>query len=132
MPHTIITDNRRQFTARGLINFYKGLDIQHITSSIEHPQSNEQAKAVNNVILNELRKWLGMAKGRWPEELLEVLWAYRCIPQSSTQETLYSLTYDTDVMIPVKVGDPTFCWQLADLSMNNESLAANLDLISEL
>jgi len=53
-------------------------------------------------------------------------------PQSSTQETPYNLTYGTDAMIPVEVGVPTLRRQLIDLSMNNESLAANLDLISEL
>ena len=71
-------------------------------------------------------------KGRWPEELLEVLWAYRCTPQSSTQETPYSLTYDTDAIIPVEVRVPTLRRQLIDLSLNNESLTASLNLINEL
>ena len=42
------------------------------------------------------------------------------------------MTYDTNAMIPVEVGVPTLRRQLIDLSMNNESLAVNLDLISEL
>jgi len=99
---------------------------------VEHPQTYGQAKAANKVILNELKKRLGVAKGRWLEELLEVLWAYKCTPQFSTQETPYSLTYGTDAMILVEVGVLTLRRQLADLLMNNESLAANLDLISEL
>ena len=64
----------------GLGKFYTGLGIKHITSSIEHPQTNGQAEAANKVILVELRKRLDTAKGRWPEELIEVLWAYRCTP----------------------------------------------------
>ena len=85
MPHTIITDNGRQFIDKELAKFYISLGIKHITSSVEHPQTNGQAEAANKVILVELRKRLDTAKGRWPEELVEVLWAYRCT--SSHQQT---------------------------------------------
>jgi len=80
IPHTVITDNGQQFMERALIAFYEGLGICHVTSSVEHPQTNGQVEAANKVILNELKKRLGIAKGRWTEELLEVLWAYRCTP----------------------------------------------------
>jgi len=30
------------------------------------------------VILIELKKRLGLAKGCWPKSLLKVLWTYRC------------------------------------------------------
>ena len=73
VPHTIITDNGRQFIDKELAKFYTGLGIKHITSSIEHPQTNGQAEAANKVILVELRKRLDSTKGRWPEELVEVL-----------------------------------------------------------
>jgi len=85
VPHTIITDNGRQFIDKELTKFYTGLGIKHITSSVEHPQTNGQAEAKNKVILVELHKRLDTAKGRWPEELVEVLWAYRCT--SSHQQT---------------------------------------------
>jgi len=132
IPHTIVTDNGRQFTDRALLAFYEGLGIRHVTSSVEHLQTNGQAEAANKVILNELKKRLGIAKGRWTKELLEVLWAYRCTPQTSTQETPYSMVYGTDAMIPVEVGEPTLRRQLVDMNHNNESLAVNLDIICEL
>jgi len=78
IPHIIITDNGRQFTDRGLTEFYEKLRIKHITSLVEHPQTNDQAEVANKVILNELKKRLGLTKSKWIEELLEVLWAYRC------------------------------------------------------
>jgi len=73
IPHTIITDNGNQFTDTGLKEFYQGLHIKHVTSSVEHPQGNGQAEAANKVILQELKKRLDQAKGLWPEQLLEVL-----------------------------------------------------------
>jgi len=91
------------------------LNIKHIASSVEHPQTNGQTEATNKAILNELKKRLGPAKGNWTEELLEVLWAYRCIPQSTTQETPYSMTYDTEAMISVEIGEPSLRWQILDL-----------------
>ena len=72
----------------------------------------------NKVILIEWKK--RVAKGSWAEELLEVLWAYRCTPRSSTGETPYNLTYDTNAMFPVEIGELTIQKQLADLKVNEE------------
>jgi len=66
------------------------------------------------------------------EELVEVLWAYRCTPQTSTQETPYSLTYGTEEMIPVEVSEPSLKRQLFDLYLNQESLSVELDLLNKL
>jgi len=60
------------------------------------------------------------------------LWAYRYTPKSTTQETPYGLTYDTEVMIPIEVGEPSIRRTLFDLSLNKESVAVGLDLLNEL
>jgi len=86
----------------------------------------------SKVLPNELKKRLGTGKGRWIEELLEVLWAYRCTPQTTTQETPYSFTYGTEAMILVEVSEPSIKRQLFDLSLNKASLAVGLDLLHEL
>jgi len=93
-PTTIITDNNRQFIDKELAKFYTHLDIKHVTSYVEHSQTNGQTEAANKVILVELRKRLDSAKGRWPEELVEVLWAYRCTPNQQ-QTNLLSASYTT-------------------------------------
>ncbi|XP_020216761.1 uncharacterized protein LOC109800386 [Cajanus cajan] len=74
--HTLVTDNGLQFTDRKLNEFLAGLGIQHKVTSVEHPQTNGQAESANKVILAELKKRLGEAKGAWAEQLPEVLWAY--------------------------------------------------------
>jgi len=61
---TIVSDSGRQFIDRTLIDFYEGMGIRHVNSFVEHPQTNGQAEAANKVILNELKKRLGIAKGR--------------------------------------------------------------------
>ena len=65
-------------------------------------------------MLVELRKRLDSAKGRWPEELVEVLWAYRCTPQSSPNESPFSLVYGADAMILVEIGEPSLRRELYD------------------
>lgn len=81
------------------------------------------------MILNELKKKLGQAKGLWIEEIPEILWRYHCTLQSTTKETAYRLTYGSDVMIPVELGKTSFRRQQFDENLNNEKLRANLDLI---
>nr|KYP57680.1 Transposon Ty3-I Gag-Pol polyprotein [Cajanus cajan] len=96
IPHSLITDNDRQFIAQSFEDFLHELGIKHLPTSVEHPQTNGQAKAANKVILRELKKRMGNAKGQWVEELPSILWAYHCTPQSTTQETPYRLTYGAD------------------------------------
>jgi len=130
--HTIITDNGRQFINKELAKFYTCLGIKHITSSVEHPQTNGQAEAANKVILVKLQKRLDGAKGCWPEALLEVLWAYRCTPQSTTNESPFSLIYGAKAMIPVEIGKPSLCCQVYDPNKNQHNLCTHLDLLNEL
>ncbi|XP_020234904.1 uncharacterized protein LOC109814805 [Cajanus cajan] len=105
IPHALVTDNGRQFIAQDFEDFLRELGIKHLATSVEHPQTNGQAEAANKIILRELKKRLGTAKGQWPEELPSILWAYHCTPQSTTQETPYWLTYGADAMILVEVGE---------------------------
>ncbi|XP_020205351.1 uncharacterized protein LOC109790579 [Cajanus cajan] len=86
-------------------DFLRELRIKHLPTSVEHPQTNGQAKAANKVILRELKKRLGSAKGQWVDELPNILWVYHCTPQSITQETPYRLTYGADAMISIEVDE---------------------------
>ena len=58
---------------------------------------------MNKTILNGLKRRLDGAKGRWAEELPNVLWAYRTTPRRSTGETPFSLTYGVEAVIPTEV-----------------------------
>lgn len=72
-----------------------------------YPQSNGQAEATNKTLLSALKKQLEKAKGRWVEELLGVLWAYRTTPERPIGNTPFALAYGVDVVIPTKIGMPT-------------------------
>lgn len=106
------------FIDRKLIAFYKELGITPVTSSVEHPQTNGQVEAANKIIVQELKKRLREAKGGWVDELKQVLWGYRCSPHSSTGESPFNLTYGSDAMLPVEVGEPTVRRLLSDMTLN--------------
>jgi len=69
----LVTDNDRQFIDRGFERFLQKLGIKHKVTSIEHPQTNDEAKVVDKVILNEFKKKLGQAKGLWAKEIPRIL-----------------------------------------------------------
>nr|KYP57376.1 Pro-Pol polyprotein [Cajanus cajan] len=131
IPYAIVSDNGLQFTDKKFNTFLENLGIRHRFRSVEHPQSNGQAEAANKVILTELKKRLGSTKEAWAEELPEVLWAYRCTPQSTTRETPFRLAYGVDAMVPVEVGEPSFRRQHFHEESNDNSLRAELDVLDE-
>nr|XP_016463265.1 PREDICTED: uncharacterized protein LOC107786319 [Nicotiana tabacum] len=102
-----------------------------ILSTPYHPASKGQEESSNKTILNILKKNLEDTKGLWPELLIEVLWAYRTMPKISTGETPYSLVYDTDAVIPVKVGEPSLRYSNENGPRNDESRLQDLDEVEE-
>ncbi|GFY99152.1 chitin elicitor receptor kinase 1 [Actinidia rufa] len=60
---------------------------------------NGQAEASNKTIMNGIKKRLEKAKGKWVEELLNVLLAYRTTPWKVMNETPYSLAFDFEAVI---------------------------------
>ena len=103
VPDSLISDNGLQFNSKTFRTFCNDLSIKNKYSTPTYPQSNNQAEATNKTILNGLKKRLDRAKGRWTEELPNILWAYRTTPRRSTGETPFSLTYGAKAVIPIEV-----------------------------
>ena len=61
-------------------------------------------EVMNQTLLKIIKARLEDAKGAWPEELTNVLRAYRTTARTSTWETPFRLTYGTEVVILVEVG----------------------------
>ena len=73
IPHALISDNSLQFDSKAFRDYCGELGIPNRYSTPAYPQGNEQAEAVNKVIVNGLKKRLDDAKGKWAEELPHVL-----------------------------------------------------------
>ena len=70
-------------------------------------------------------------KGKWTKELHSVLWAYHTTTQSTTDEMPYRLTFGSEAMIPVEVGEPNWRRMNFDEDRNDQDKHIDLDLLSE-
>ena len=87
------------------------------------------AEVTNCIILQDLKRRLDQVEGLWAYELYSVLWAYKTIPHSSIGETLFSLTYGTEVIILVELEVPSYQVMNFYELQNEEALKVNLDLL---
>ena len=104
---SIISDNGPQFNSRVYRDFFQELNIRNLYSTPRYPQSNGQAEASNKTLLTALKKRLDSAKGKWVEELPEVLWAYRTTARKPTDVSPFALTYGMEAVILTEIDIPT-------------------------
>ena len=114
------------------MSFCESIGIKQRFTSVEHPQSNGQAELANQIILEGLKKRLSEAKGRWADELPNVLWSYRMTPQTATREMPFKLTYGCEAMIPVEVGQPFDQQKSLEKMMNDQRHKEDLGFLLEI
>ena len=85
----------------------------------------------NRTLLKIIKTKLDDSKGAWPEELPNVLWAYRTTARITTGETPFRLTYGTEAVIPVEVGVTSTRQTAFSEEGNDEELQINLDCLDE-
>ena len=73
VPESLVSDNRLQFDSKVFHKFCSDLRIKNKYSTSTYPQSNGQAETTNKVVINGLNKRLEGTKGRWTEELPNIL-----------------------------------------------------------
>ena len=83
----------------------------------------------NRTLLKIIKTKLDEAKGAWPEELPNVLWAYRTTARAPTGETPFRLTYGTEAVIPVEVGVASTRRTTFNEVENDDKLRVNLDYL---
>ncbi|GJS02238.1 reverse transcriptase domain-containing protein [Tanacetum coccineum] len=107
------------------------LNITQRFTSVKHPQSNGLVERANQSLGEEIKARLGEENKNWLEELPHVLWAHHTMIKSSHGDTLFSLTYGTEAVIPAKIRMPTYRTATVDTVHNDEELRLNLDLLEE-
>nr|GEV03706.1 reverse transcriptase domain-containing protein [Tanacetum cinerariifolium] len=107
------------------------LCIRQCFASVKHPQANGLVERANRSLGEGIKAWLDERSKNWLEEISHVLWAHRTMIKSSNGETPFSLTYGSEVVIPVEIGMPTLRTTKVDVIKNNETLGVSLDLLKE-
>ena len=131
IPRMIISDNGRQFNSHGFRSFCLSLGIKNKYSSPGHPQASGQTELTNRTLLRIIKSRLVGAKGAWPEELPNVLWAYRITARTPTGETPFNLMYGIEAVILVEVGLTSLRREFFDEQSNDDQLKQNLDCLDE-
>ncbi|XP_071689187.1 uncharacterized protein [Rutidosis leptorrhynchoides] len=106
------------------------LNIKHRFTSVAHPQANGQCEVTNRDIVHAIKERLGMKRSGWVE-LPKVLWAHRTTHKRSTGETLFSLVYGSEAVIPVEITVPTERILSYSEGKNDEKLRTNLNYTEE-
>ncbi|XP_023880942.1 uncharacterized protein LOC111993329 [Quercus suber] len=120
ISRTIISDNRWQFDSESFKDFCSSLELKNQFSSPRHPLANGQIEVTNRMLLKIIKSKLDDAKGVWPEELPNVLWAYRTMTRMPMGETPFRLTYGTKAVIPVETGATNIRREMFQEEGNND------------
>ena len=100
-------------------------------STPRYPQGNGQDEASNKTILDCLKKSLTDKKGKWPNELPGCLWEYCTTKRRATCETLFSLAFGSEAIIPPNIIVPNIISLLPSIEQNNKEMTTSLDLAEE-
>ena len=131
MPHTIVSDNSKQFDYDEFKEFCDNFQIKKMLSLVGWPQANGQVEVVNKMIKYNLKTKLKDLKGWLVDELPEVLWAYRTTARTSTREIPFSLAYSYEVVVPVEIGARSLRKENYDLDQNLGPQRRELDFLEE-
>nr|GEV27780.1 reverse transcriptase domain-containing protein [Tanacetum cinerariifolium] len=93
--------------------------------------ANGLVERVNKSLMEGIKTRLGRDRARYVHELPNVLWAHRFSLKQRNGETLFSLTYDSEAVIPAEIGMPTHRTVIIWENKNEEELRLNLDLLPE-
>ncbi|GJZ62854.1 reverse transcriptase domain-containing protein, partial [Tanacetum coccineum] len=107
LPGEIISDNGKQFRDNPFKYWCEKLCIHQHFASVKHPQTNGLVKRANRSLREGIKVRLDARSKNWIEELPHVLWAHRTKIKSSNGDTPFSLTYETEAVIPAEIGMPT-------------------------
>ncbi|XP_076910823.1 uncharacterized protein LOC143568588 [Bidens hawaiensis] len=103
LPMNLVNDNGTQFADQHIQRWLKELNITQTFTSVSHPQGNGEVERANRTIVGGIKKRLANHKSGWVDQLPHVLWAIQTRRNTSNAETPFSLTYDTEAMIPPKL-----------------------------
>ncbi|XP_023729626.1 uncharacterized protein LOC111877337 [Lactuca sativa] len=130
-PTILISDKNTQFEGSPFKEWCEDKKIHRRFTSVAHPQANGHTKISQKTIVKGLKKWLLKSKSVWVDELLTVLWSYRTTTRSSTGETPFSLTYGTEVVLPLEIVVGYLRTESFEELANDEGQRQDLDMLDE-
>jgi hypothetical protein len=97
----IIVDNGAQFDSEAFRTFCDQIRTNMHFASVRHPESNGLVERANGVILTGImRSIFNLSKGKWPDELVKVVWNHNTLVSKSTGFTPFNLMFRDEAITP--------------------------------
>jgi hypothetical protein len=101
VPKAITMDNRTQFDDDAFKEFCDQIGTKIHFASVRHPESNGLVERANGIIMTGIMKLIfNQPRGKWPEELIKVVWSHNTTVSRSTGFTPFKLLFDDEAITP--------------------------------
>jgi hypothetical protein len=109
VPSELTVDNGKQFDSQDFREFCCSIGTKPVFASVYHPQFNGVVERANGKIFSAIKKrLLDDKKGKWADQLPEVVWALNMTECRATGFTPFRLMYGSEAMTlqELKHGSP--------------------------
>jgi transposase InsO family protein len=101
VPKAITIDNVAQFDSEAFKTFYDQIGTRIHFASVRHPESNGLVERANGIIITEImRSIFNLSKGKWPDELVKMVWNHNIVVSRSTSFTPFKLLFGDEAITP--------------------------------
>ena len=99
MPKAINVDNGTQFDAETFKDFCDRIGTKIHFASVRHPESNGLVERANDIIMTGIMKLIfNQPRGKWPDELIKVVWSHNTTASRSTGFTPFKLLFGDEAI----------------------------------
>jgi hypothetical protein len=101
VPKAITMDNDTQFDAEAFKDFCYQIGTKIHFASVRHPESNGLVQRANDIIITGIMKLIfNQPRGKWPDELIKVVWSHNTTASRSTGFTPFKLLFGDEAITP--------------------------------
>jgi hypothetical protein len=101
VPKAITVDNGTQFDVETFKEFCDQISTKIRFASVRHPESNGLVERANDIIMTGIMKLIfNQPRGKWPEELIKVVWSHNTTVTRSTGFTPFKLLFSDEAITP--------------------------------
>jgi hypothetical protein len=94
-------NNGTQFDAEAFKEFCEQIGMKIHFASVRHPESNGLVERANGIIMAGIMKLIfNQPKGKWPDELIKVVWSHNTTISRSTGFTPFKLLFGDEAITP--------------------------------
>jgi hypothetical protein len=101
VPKAITMDNGTQFDAETFKDFCDQIGTKIHFALVRHPESNRLVERANAIIMTGIMKLIfNQPRGKWPDELIKVVWSHNTTISRSTGFTPFKLLFGDEAITP--------------------------------